>query len=178
MPTERQRRLPQWEPKPRRAMILAIDAKDGKPEPLIECLRSEEILELPRKELSEYLNWTAWLITKKVKARHRPRGSVTLLNFATLCAAYLLRIAKREWCRRHDCRNMPPRAATEVERWTAHAIELIEQLEDFQSLRRSIDPDKVKDEARLRPTEQILEYLHEDYEGRAAMGAMREFAAS
>jgi hypothetical protein len=84
---------------------LVLLAKEGETAPLCEFL-PDAPFQMSPEDLSEHLKMVAWLIETKLTRGKRGKRKVRR-TFAKRLAAYLLRIGKQAWCRKHGYSCFP-----------------------------------------------------------------------
>ena len=135
-----------------RFQALTIEAFHGDPEPLCDYLinGSQPITRKDAKHL-------AWLLDRRLpRRRGRPRRSLSSKNCAVECASYLVRLGKREWCRRHGTKKATKK--TPVDRLIRRAIELVEP--HFPGLRSKIREHEVCD-FKLKPHPDVVAHVED-----------------
>ena len=137
----------------RQELILRAASDPNKLNELIEELQSGD-------EKNDQ-DW-AWLLERwrregrLPRPAHRPKRSVSDKTWALECAAYLVRIGKRDWCRRHGTRIATQ--DTPLVRLIDRAIALVASITPANA---TIDPDKVRDAQLLKPKTDIREHVRE-----------------
>jgi hypothetical protein len=124
----------------------------GDPEPLMRFFAHG-----PRRLSADQGKQLARLLDKLPLPRRlfaRPRGSLKPINAATKYAAYLVRVAAREWCHVHRAERASKNAPRA--HWRKQAIWLAEQA--FPQLRGAISDDAVS-LCRLKRNEPLTDYI-------------------
>jgi hypothetical protein len=145
-----QRKL--WEQRMADFEGLVIKAVHGDVEPLIDHLSSSD---------NENDRHLGWLLDRWRSERRLPRlhhRSLSHKNFAVECAAFLVWIGKRAWCRHHGYKIVSKKN-TPMETLGDRAIELVRP--HFENVRDQITRKAVINRQRLRPSSVIREYVRE-----------------
>jgi hypothetical protein len=130
---------------------LVIKANQGDVEPLIDHLTSSD------DEKDRDLAWLLdrWRSEGRLPRRHH--RSLSDKNFAVECAAYLVWVGKRAWCRDHAYKIATKN--TPMKKLAARAIELVAPR--FESVRDQIKRRAVLNRQRFIPCLQIREHVRE-----------------
>jgi hypothetical protein len=139
---------------------LVIIAARGDREPLIDYLNSgPQLSEDDASCLARLIEKDGWLLEPKKPRNGRPPGSVTPKTLATACASYLVRIAKRSWRKRHDCKRISTKGPNKapIESWIKYAIERVET--KIPQVRGKIDEDDVKSGSNCKSSVDAVEYV-------------------
>jgi hypothetical protein len=131
---------------------LVIKANQGDVEPLIDHLTSSD---------NEDDRNLAWLLDRWHSEGRLPRRhhrSLSDKNFAVACAAYLVWVGKRAWCRHHGYKIVSKKN-TPMKKLAARAIELVAPR--FESVRDEIKRRAVLKRQRFIPSSEIREHVRE-----------------